>query len=369
MRIVQWIDAWDRTRGGPVSVAESLSRLMRSGGHETTIATLRIAEPSRLEADEIGVVEIDSGPMQTIARRGTAMLTRLLERADCLHIHGIWEPSGVQAARIADRLGVRHVVSLHGMLDDWAMSQRSLRKRIFLNCFARSMLQAASAVHCASAGEARQAASRIPGATLLQIPQPIDFEGLPVADPANAEPTVLMLGRLHPVKGPEVAIDALARVRRSGRTIRLAMGGTGDPGYLQSLQERARDRGVADLVDWLGQLDRSRRAQTIARSMAAVAPTIQENFGMALFEVLASGLPLVVSETIDTRDELIESRGAMVVTRDVESFARSMEELHDDPGLRRRLGEWGRAWTIEWLQPTRLRACYEAIYRGETSSR
>ena len=364
MKIVQWIDAWDRTRGGPVSVAESLSRLLQAGGHQVKIATLRIAEATRSETEELGLVTIDQGPMQTIARTGIAALTRHLEHADCLHIHGIWEPSGVQAARIAARLGVRYVVSLHGMLDDWAMSQRALRKRVFLRCFARSMLEGAIAVHCASAGEVRQAIQRIPDATLARIPQPIDFEGLPVADPANAAPSVLMLGRLHPVKGPEIAIDALAQVRRSGRPMRLAMGGTGDPAYLRSLRKRAEHRGVADFVDWLGQLDRVERARAISRSLAAVAPTAQENFGMALFEMLASGLPLVVSESIDTRDELIESGGAMVLPREVDSFARALEQLHDDPDLRSKLGDSGRAWTLEWLAPDRLRDLYLSMYLG-----
>lgn len=368
MKLVQWIDAWDRTRGGPVSVADSIARLLRRGGHEVAIATLRDQEPTGADLDELGVRQLGCGPLQTITRRGRSELSRLLEGADCLHIHGIWEPSGLQAAQIAKRLRVRCIVSLHGMLDDWAMSQHAFRKQAFLALLARPMLRRVAAAHCASAGEMRQASPRVLGVPLIQLPQPIDFEGLPRANPTDAKPYVLMLGRLHPVKGAEIAIEAIAKVRQSGRAMRLLMAGTGDPGYVQSLQALSRRLGVDDAIDWLGQLDREARADAISRAMVVAAPTMQENFGVALFESLASGLPVVVSDSIDTRDELLESGGALVVPRDSETFASSIARLFDDRILRGRLGRSGREWTLRWLAPDRLLDLYLSMYGAGRSA-
>ncbi len=368
MKLVQWIDAWDRTRGGPVSVADSITRLMRRGGHEVVIATLRGNAPTGADLGELGVRQFEPGPLQTISRRGRSDLSRLLDGADCLHVHGIWEPSGIQAARIAERMGIRCIVSLHGMLDDWAMSQRAFRKRVFLAVLARPMLRRVAAAHCASDGEMRQASPRIPGVPILQLPQPIDLDGLPRANPTDAPPNALMLGRLHPVKGAELAIEAIAKVRETGRAMRLMMAGTGDHEYVQSLQALSRRLGVGDAIDWLGQLDRAARADAISRAMVAVAPTMQENFGVALFETLASGLPLVVSDSIDTRRELLESGGALVVPRDSESFASSLISLFDDRPLRERLGQSGREWTLRWLAPDRMLDLYLSMYGAGRSS-
>lgn len=368
MKLVQWIDAWDRTRGGPVSVADSILRLMRRGGHEVTIATLRGDEPTGTELGERAIRRIEAGPMQTISRRGRSELSRLLEGADCLHIHGIWEPSGLQAARIADRMGIRCIVSLHGMLDDWAMTQRALRKRVFLAVLARPMLRRVAAAHCASDGELRQASPRVPGVPLIRLPQPIDLEGLPQANPTDAPPNALMLGRLHPVKGAEIAIEAIARVRESGRAMRLLMAGTGDPDYVQSLQALSRRLRVDGAIDWLGQLDRKARADAISTAMVAVAPTMQENFGVALFESLASGLPLVVSDSIDTRSELLESGGALVVPRNPDSFAKGLADLFDNPSRRGLLGRSGREWTLRWLAPDRLLDLYLTMYGAARSA-
>lgn len=365
MRLVQWIDAWDRTRGGPVSVADSIARLMHGGGHEVAIATLQGIGQADVELGGARIHRVGRGPLQTITRRDRSNLMRLLENADCVHIHGIWEPSGLQVARLAEGLGIRCIVSLHGMLDDWAMSQRALRKRIFLAMLARPMLQRVAAAHCASDGEMRQAAPRIPGVPLIRIPQPIDLGGLPRADPTGAEPAALMLGRLHPVKGAEIAIEAIAKVRHSGRPMRLLMAGTGDPDYVQSLHALSARLGVENAIEWLGQLERSARAEAISRAMCAIAPTMQENFGVALFEALASGLPLVVSDSVDTRAELLESGGALVMPRDAESFADGLTSLHDDPTLRGRLGDSGRAWTLRWLDPDRLLERYLFMYGAD----
>jgi len=49
---------------------------------------------------------------------------RVLEECDVLHLHGAWEPPNPQFARIARRIKLPYVVTVHGMLDDWCMRQQ-----------------------------------------------------------------------------------------------------------------------------------------------------------------------------------------------------------------------------------------------------
>ena len=337
--------------------------MLRSGGDRATIATLR-NDDDRSEWIEV----VARGPFGTISPSGRSRLRGLLEGADCLHIHGVWEPSAAQAASISRRMDIPYVVSLHGMLDDWAMGRKPIRKRAFLSMFAGSMLRQAMAVHCASGGGRRQASRRALLSQFVEVPQPIDLEGLPIAEPAKPHNVMLVLGRLHPVKGPDIAIEALSILRRSGWPLRLRFPGGGPASHVASLRSLADSLGVADSVEWLGHLDRRARADAIAGSMIAVAPTSQENFGVALFEALASGLPLVASECLDTRDELVASGGAITVPRSAASFAESIAGLCDDPDTRARMGADGRRWTRDWLDPATLRQRYLDLYLGAPSA-
>ena len=49
------------------------------------------------------------------------------------------------------------MLSVHGMLDDWSMAQRRLKKRLFLALAGNRLLRGAAAVHCTAQAELEQA--------------------------------------------------------------------------------------------------------------------------------------------------------------------------------------------------------------------
>src|SRR5207248_2150044 len=77
--------------------------------------------------------------------------------ADILHLHGPWLDGNRQLAEIARRYGVPYIVTLHGMLDDWSMSQRAIKKRLYMMLWGKRFLDRAACVHCTAAAELAQA--------------------------------------------------------------------------------------------------------------------------------------------------------------------------------------------------------------------
>ena len=152
----------------------------------------------------------------------------LLAGGGVAHLHCPWTASNIQMSRVARRLGVPYIVSIHGMLDDWSMSQGGLKKRLFLSVGGRRYMRAANRLHYTAAAEREQAERWVPGSTAAVLPYLVDlapFQSLPGQEPARAafaalggdEPKLLFLSRLHEQKGVHLLIEAAALLRQKGR--------------------------------------------------------------------------------------------------------------------------------------------------------
>ena len=112
----------------------------------------------------------------------------------------------------------------------------------------------------------------------------------------NDTRTVLFSGRLHPSKGPEFVIDALAALRRQGRHVDVVFAGAAhDAAYDVALRARAAAAGVAGYVRWLGHVDRDAlpsvyRAADVCVFISTLA---HEGQGLTYLEAMACGVPVV----------------------------------------------------------------------------
>lgn len=362
MRILHWLDLWWREVGGPLRSVSELASAMRDRGHEVTIATAdpRDAPPAWLEGPSPRLVVLRHGVLGRIARTESARMTSLLERADVVHLHGLWERSTHQLARRCRRIGTPYASSLRGTLDDWAMTQSPLRKRLFLRAVASRTLREAALVHCSSSGEAAQAAARLDRPPLV-IPNLLRLE--PLLDLPRREavrPTILFVGRVHPSKGLDLLLRAIASLADPSLVLEVAGTGAAEP----EMRSLAGSLGLADRVRFLGLLEDDALAAALQRAWAMTLPTSQENFGNALFESLAAGVPVVCTRGLDADAELRASGGAALVERTVESIAGALRSLLADAPRRRTMSDAARAWSTREMHPRVIGDRFEAMYRG-----
>ena len=155
----------------------------------------------------------------------------------------------------------------------------------------------------------------------------------PQARPWQAGETLRIgsLGRLHPNKGYDILIEALAMVNAAATPAmppyRVAIAGEGaDEAILRSL---AADRGV-DQLDFAGFSDTS--ADFLAGLHLYVQPSRREGFCIAAHEAMQAGLPVIVSKTgempltVDT-----PTIGRVVEVADAQSLAAALGELLNAP--------------------------------------
>ena len=382
MKILHSIAQIDFRSGGPVRAVLDLSECLARRGHRIDVmAKYGPDTPESWKNPDSPTRVIALGtPERFRAWYAGSSLERIraaVAEADVVHLHGIWTPQNTQFARIARELGKPYVVSCRGMLDDWCMDQRRPKKLVYLKFMGGSkMLNNAALVHCTAEGELRQSAKWFPGSTGRIIPNLLSldpYRDLPGDGPARAkfpqldgpEPTLLFLSRLHYKKGVEHLIDAARILRDNGTPHRVLIAGKGDDDYEARLRAQVDRLGLGDLVSFLGMVIGDEKVSLYGAADLFVLPTSQENFGFVFFEALAAGCPVLTTRGVDTWPELQEA-GSLIIEQDAQRIAEAVVTVTADRAARDRLGERGRAWVFEHMDPERIADSFERFYEEAT---
>lgn len=164
------------------------------------------------------------------------------------------------------------------------------------------------------------------------IPNPVEA---PHEEPATRAPTIVSVGRLVPVKGHALVIDAFARAgdALAGWTLDIY----GDGPDMESLQAQIDGHGLGESITLRG-VDRDVRARLSESSIYAAGAQI-EGFSRALGEAMSAGVPAIVIEECRSNAALVrQSGGGVVVEGTVEAFAGALADLAGDSEARERLG-------------------------------
>ena len=382
MRILHYMQAIDFRHGGPPRAVVDQVATMKARGHLAGLATTVVEDvPDDWLNDDAqagGAPEVVrlppvGGRLNRLSAEGVRLAKEVVARYDVVHLHGVWETSNLQFAAACRAVGTPYVVSLRGMLDDWAMNQKSLKKRLYLAFGGRRFLEGAASVHCTAEYERIQSKARFGRARSAVVPNLVDLRpyfDLPSPDLAKAEwPAltrkglkVLFLSRLHPGKGVDMLIDAVAEMRRRKLDVELIIAGNGEPEYEKFLRARATDAGIDQNVTWTGFISGDVKLSLFAAADVFALPTMQENFGFVMYEAMAAGTPVVTTDLVDTRDEIAASGGGVVIPRTVGDFVQALSEFASGRSDAAAMGVIGRKWTLENLSADRVAGAFEKLY-------
>jgi glycosyltransferase involved in cell wall biosynthesis len=383
MRILHYLPRIRLSEGGVVRAVLDLCTLLAENGHDVTLAAHDLADipadwntPGRPRAVPLG----KPSALRGYARAAALQVGELVKASDVVHLHTPWLRGNVRFAADADLQNVPYCVTIHGMLDDWCLKEKQLKKQAYLRLVGRRILEGAAAIHCTAYAERDQACKHFDNPKIEVIPLTFDIDSyreLPDPAPARAAfaflnenvPTALFLSRIHHKKGIEVLLRAIHLLRESpdehgtGYDCRLLIAGTGDPEYTRSLKAIASTFGLNRTVEFLGHVSGELKLSLLAAADVFVLPTSQENFGLALTESLASGTPVITTPGVDIWPELEDSGGAMIVKAAPRPFADAIRELTMDPDRAHEMGRLGRRWVLEHLNPAIVTQRYCDLYQ------
>lgn len=316
--------------------------------------------------------------------RGLKSYLQQLTRLDgpILHLHGIWMGFQWSAARVALQQKTLILLSPHGMLNNWHFRNRGfkeLRKLIYWRTVAYPAFEHISLIHAVTPRERDELAHWFPGQTIRVIPNAIDLEAMDAllanaeegSSPLIDEPYILFLGRLHPVKGLDLLIEAFAKCNREikYKFRLLIVGPESDPLYAAKLKSQVRLLGVEEKVSFLGPVFGPQEKLSLYRhAWAFCAPSQTEVMGLVNLEAASAQLPVVTTHGTGLWDW--EEGGGLLVHPQVEDLSRALKQVFSwsdrerrDRGQKlRQLVERRYAWQAvgpQWL----------ALYAGLTEAR
>ncbi|MGA9870783.1 MAG: glycosyltransferase [Rhodococcus sp. (in: high G+C Gram-positive bacteria)] len=368
MRIVQLANFYGPRSGGLRTAVDQLGAGYTARGHEVVLVV-----PGPSASEEVlptGVLRITvpalgvpfTGGYRAAEPRSIADVTAglrpdVLEVSDRLTLRGMgsW----------ASRRGVGSVMISHERLD--RLLAQILPKRA-----ARALADVANrrtagsydAVVCTTQF-ARREFERIGAANVSEVPLGVDLD---LFNPARHSPTVatalrrdadallVHCGRLSVEKRVERSIDSVAALHESGRSVRLVVAGDGPrrPG----LERRA--RGLP--VEFIGFVDgREELASILASADVALAPGPHETFGLAALESLATGTPVVVSQSSALADIVTRSCGGHADDT-IDGFASELTRVLGLPSTSRRGAARRRAEEFGW--PASVDGMLSVLERG-----
>ena len=175
---------------------------------------------------------------------------------------------------------------------------------------------------------------------------------------------VLFVGRLDPVKGAPLLIEAFARAAAEHPDASLTVVGDG-PSRAQA-ETMARDLGLADRVAFLGFRSQAEVADLLEEADMLVLPSFAEGVPVVLMEAMASRIPVVAS-LVAGIPELVEDgvSGHLVPPGDVATLAARIAALMADPDRARAMGLAGRAKVEAEFDLAKEGAWLLRLHRGE----
>ena len=341
LKILQLVDTLDPGVGGVAAAVINLSRGIANRGHKVEVVVLD--EPAAPWLADVGLPVHALGAGLTSYRYSPKLLPWLKKHGggfDRVIVNGIWQYLSFAAWRRYAKSPIPYFVFPHGMLDPWfkeTFPLKHLKKWLYWPWADYRVLRDAASVIFTSEEERLLAHKSF---WLYRAHEKVSPLGVEDPKPSSSEAPenfwqrfsglrdkriLLFLGRLHPKKGCDILIDAFAQV--ADQSVALVLAGPDQVGWQAELQQRVDSLKLQSRVLFAGMLQGEMKQAAFTVADAFVLPSHQENFGMAVVEALAVGLPVLISNRIN-------------IWREVDQDGAGYVESDDFSGTVRLLNRW-----------------------------
>lgn len=188
------------------------------------------------------------------------------------------------------------------------------KKTIYHLLFERQLIKRASALHYTTQFEQRESKWLGINTPYFVIPNPVNIEEFQQLPPKGSfrklrkipddMALVLYLGRIEPRKGLDLTLCSFAKIALDNSKVHLVMAGPEEDGYGKVLRKMASDLGIGDRVVFTDYLNDKERLSALVDADIFILNSYTGNFGMAVAEAMAVGLPVVISDKVGIAEEI-----------------------------------------------------------------
>ena len=262
---------------------------------------------------------------------------------DVIDVQGLWTYPSLVNLRHHRRHGTPYIVTPHGMLDPWARSRSSWRKRVVRLWFENEHLARAACLRATAEMEAEH--FRAMG---LRNPIAIVPNGVDVPDELPPRPTaerrrLLFLSRIHPKKGLPHLLRAWARLESSHSDWDLIIAGPDEVGHTAEMRKLAQRLTLAN-VHFQPAVHGAEKSALYRSADVFVLPTHAENFGLVIAEALAHEVPVITTRHAPWQGLQVHRCGWWIDLDEKHLYAALGEAMAQPRAELYAMGARGRSW-------------------------
>ena len=333
MKILNVTSSTDPNGGGVAEAIRQIGLHLVERGHAFEIVCLDAPDAPWISDSSLPIHAV--GPGRTGYLYSSTLLPWIKANAprfDAVLVHGLWQYGSFAVWSALHGTSTPYYVYPHGMLDPWfkrAYPLKHLKKTLYWPWGEYRVLRDARAVLFTCEAEKRLARQSFrlyrvrEEVVALGTAPPLEDRHASRAAFLSAWPhledkrLLLFLGRIHIKKGCDLLLEAFAKVADIDSSIHLVMAGPDQSGLQTGLQQHAAALGISARVTWTGMLTGEQKWGAFYASEAFVLPSHQENFGIAVVEALACGLPVLISNQVNIWHEILSDRAGLVAKDDL----------------------------------------------------
>jgi glycosyltransferase involved in cell wall biosynthesis len=345
--------------------------LVSTAASNVRLAAYGAAGPDGAGALPFPVVHV---PYLTVVRDNVVTFPRLAEVPDDLDAVLLQEDYpllSIEMARWADRRGVPVVISCERYGYPKDVLTRGLLRLLDASVLPRIRnLAGAMTFHSHRSLDFYRGLGA-PSDRLSFLPAAIDAEDFrrrtaraSRRDRTGGPMEILCIARLHPYKGLDTLIAAVAALEEAGVEVRAEIRGRGP--LEGALRAQIAREALGDRVRLeTGPIPNSEVPNLLANVDVYVQPSRVEPFGSAVVEAMASGLPIIGTAVGGIRDTVVPGvTGLLVPPDDPGCLATAIRSLHDAPTRRSEMGRAAQLRALANFDYRILSADYETLVRG-----
>jgi len=344
-------------------------------------------EPEIIEyiSDCVRVVHLPAGEAEVPLEELYGCLPQFLEGVEEFQrengliyqaVHSHYWLSGWVGQEMARNLNIPHLVTFHTLALIKMQSRAGEKEPLQRQQTEREIMASASKIVAFSPHE-RDAMARLYGADPKRIElvpcgvdlsrfRPLDQEESRRRLGLNGDKVFLYVGRIESLKGVDLLVHTAAHLEiPQGVRVLVVGGDDGQNQEVERLRQLAQDLDVAEVVDFVGQVDQEELPVYYSAADVCVVPSFYESFGLAALESMACGTPVVASR-VGGLSTIIQHghTGYLKSWRCPEAFANSLEMITSSKSLLESMGQAARrrAEGMGWDQvASAMAAHYESL--------
>lgn len=336
MNVLHVADGIDPSLGGGTAerTYQLAMALHRMGVSCTVLCTEQgLGDKRRAELADVRLIAVPLLSHRFLLPKISAQrIDELVAEADVVHVTGHWSVLGARVCLAAQRLNKPYVYCPAGALRIFGRSVWI--KRVYNCLVGRRIVRGAA--RCLTVTELEREQFHeygVPDARIVRLPNGVHLTSTVTSDPQafrrryglEGRQLLLFLGRLNPIKGPDLLLGAFASIAERFPQATLVFVGPEEE-LAAKLKTEVSAAGLQQRVLFVGYLAGQAKHDALAAADLLVVPSRQEAMSLVALEAGLHGTPVMLTDQCGF-DEVQDAGGGLVVAAEVDAIAAGLEQL------------------------------------------